>query len=101
MRKTRLHRVSGLARLLAVWVAWSSPISSPAQAALPPAEASSDREAVLVVQTRPAAPVETGIAELTRVLQGKGLRVARATALATDNVSAWPTPSTRRGGIVA
>ncbi|MDM8006164.1 MAG: hypothetical protein QUV05_08475 [Phycisphaerae bacterium] len=85
MRKTRLHRVSGLARLLAVWVAWSSPISSPAQAALPPAEASSDREAVLVVQTRPAAPVETGIAELTRVLQGKGLRVARATALATDN----------------
>ena len=85
MRNTRSYPMSGLAGLLAFWVGWSVPTSCPAQAALPPGQASGSGEAVLVVETGPAAPVETGIAELTRVLQGKGLRVARATALATDN----------------
>ena len=85
MRNTLLHHMPALMRLLAVWLGWSVPTSCPAQAALPPAQASGSGEAVLVVETKPAAPVETGIAELTRVLQGKGLRVARATALATDN----------------
>jgi hypothetical protein len=54
-------------------------------AGLSPTGASGTGEVVLVVEARPAAPVEHGMAELTRALAGKGLRAVRHTALAADD----------------
>lgn len=81
MRNARFYHIPTLMTLLAAWAVWSVLAPVPGWAALSTTRASGEDETVLVVETRPAAPVEKGIAELTRALEGKGLRVVRQTAL--------------------
>ena len=88
MRNARFYHTPALVRLLAVCVVWSALTPVPGLAGPSPAGASGADGAVLVVETRPAAPVEKGIAELTRALEAKGLRVVRQTALTAGSLLA-------------
>ena len=81
MSNLRFRHLPALVLWLAACVAWSVLTPIPGRAALSSAGAAGAGEVVLVVETKPPAPVENGIAELTRALEGRGLRVTRETSL--------------------
>lgn len=85
MRNTRPCFVFGVARVLAVCVGWALPTVLSAQVTLPAAKASGADDVNLVVEAPSVTPVETGVAELTRVLKEKGFRVFRETTLGADD----------------